>query len=92
MAGSRLKDGDREALERSGSSERCCLLGSLDGEVVGSLALQLASCGVEQVREAKKGSGKTHLMCRAVSPLQSQVNRLRGARTCSGHEVTEARF
>lgn len=62
MAGSRLKDGDREALKRSGCSERCCLLSSLDGEVVGSLALQLPSCGIGQVREAKKGSGKTHLM------------------------------
>lgn len=55
VCGSRLKDGDREALERSGCSDRCCLLSSLDGEVVGSLALWLPSCGYRTGKRGQEG-------------------------------------
>lgn len=57
VAGSRLKDEDREALERSGCSERRCLPSSLDGKVVGSLALQLTpSCGCRAGKRGQEGS------------------------------------
>lgn len=47
---------------------------------------------VGQVREAKKGPWKTHLMRGAVSTSQSSKQTQRGERTCSGHEVIEVRF
>lgn len=43
MAGGRLKDGDREALERSGCFQPCCPLSRLGGEVVRSPAPQLTA-------------------------------------------------
>lgn len=57
VTGSRFKNRDREALERNGCSERRYLPSSLDGEVVGSLALRLTpSCGYMTDKRGHEGS------------------------------------